>query len=338
MNTDPHQGTAHRYAWQDAAPSASSPRAGSPAGWYSDPIQPGQRYFDGFRWTAQTAATGSYPLVHTTAVGGHLAAAPGYHPQPAYQPPVVMVNNAVSTVVVIGRRKSVGVAFLLTLMFGPLGMLYSTVGGALFMMLVSFLGFFFIGAVTLGIGGLGWLALCWFIAILWGCCRGRLTPAGHLPAPAPHFPRRPHPLHQRRQPCHVTPSRPPASAAPALPRPHRTMAPARRRDRPARRGARSRRRLGAAGGRGAQRLPRRRDRRRARQHRPAAATGSRHRRRRLHASATPSSSGRQGGQAPEQAGRSAWPPTAAGAATGSSRRRRRVRLRRRRLSPAPLPA
>lgn len=58
------------------------------------------------------------------------------------------------------QTKSVGVAILLTFFFGPLGMLYSTVSGALIMIVVSVvLGFF-----TLGFS----LFLTWPISIAWG--------------------------------------------------------------------------------------------------------------------------------------------------------------------------
>jgi hypothetical protein len=63
--------------------------------------------------------------------------------------------------IVIVERKSVGLAFLLTLLFGPLGMLYTTVGGALIMLVISAaLGFF-----TFGVS----LFVTHPICILWGC-------------------------------------------------------------------------------------------------------------------------------------------------------------------------
>jgi hypothetical protein len=55
--------------------------------------------------------------------------------------------------------KSVALAFLLALFFGPLGMLYSTVGGALVMLIVSFFG----TICTLGLG----LVITWPICIIW---------------------------------------------------------------------------------------------------------------------------------------------------------------------------
>ena len=49
----------------------------------------------------------------------------------------VMINNVAA--VPVGPQKSVGVAILLTFLFGPLGLLYATVSGGLIMILVSFL-------------------------------------------------------------------------------------------------------------------------------------------------------------------------------------------------------
>ncbi|GMV24054.1 MAG: hypothetical protein AMXMBFR58_00850 [Phycisphaerae bacterium] len=63
--------------------------------------------------------------------------------------------------VVVLERKSVGLAFLLTLVFGPLGMLYTTVAGAIIMLIVSSV----VGALTAGIG----LVVTWPICILWAC-------------------------------------------------------------------------------------------------------------------------------------------------------------------------
>jgi hypothetical protein len=57
--------------------------------------------------------------------------------------------------------KSVGVAFVLTFFFGPLGMLYSTVTGAVVMLIVSVLA----AVVTLGLS----VIVTWPICIVWGC-------------------------------------------------------------------------------------------------------------------------------------------------------------------------
>lgn len=64
------------------------------------------------------------------------------------------------SVVILLPAKSVGVSILLTFFFGPLGMLYSTVPGALVMMAVNV----FVGCLTFGLG----LAVTWPICIIWG--------------------------------------------------------------------------------------------------------------------------------------------------------------------------
>lgn len=61
--------------------------------------------------------------------------------------------------VVIVNQKSVGLAAMLAFLFGPLGMFYSTTGGALIMMLVSF----FAMVMTFGLG----LFVTWPICVLW---------------------------------------------------------------------------------------------------------------------------------------------------------------------------
>lgn len=68
-------------------------------------------------------------------------------------------SNAVSVVPVayaVSRRKSVGGALLLAGVFGPLGMLYSTVLGALVMLFVSI----FLGSLTRGLSVLFTLPVC----------------------------------------------------------------------------------------------------------------------------------------------------------------------------------
>lgn len=61
--------------------------------------------------------------------------------------------------VVVTSTKSVGIAILLTVLFGPLGMLYSTVVGGLIMLVVTPIFAF----ITLGFG----LLLTWPICIVW---------------------------------------------------------------------------------------------------------------------------------------------------------------------------
>jgi hypothetical protein len=64
-----------------------------------------------------------------------------------------------NTVVMVAPTKSVGVALLLTILFGPLGLFYATVTGGVVMLLVSFI----VGLVTLGFG----LLITWPICVVW---------------------------------------------------------------------------------------------------------------------------------------------------------------------------
>ncbi len=72
---------------------------------------------------------------------------------------------AETTTIVYIERKSVGLALLLTILFGPLGMLYSTVMGALIMLVVtSVLAYFTFGAS---------LFVTWPLCVVWGCLAAR---------------------------------------------------------------------------------------------------------------------------------------------------------------------
>jgi len=63
-------------------------------------------------------------------------------------------------VTVVSTTKSMGISILLTVLFGPLGMLYSTIPGAIIMAIVSVI----VGVLTVGIGFL----ITWPICIIWG--------------------------------------------------------------------------------------------------------------------------------------------------------------------------
>ncbi|HEX6042043.1 hypothetical protein [Longimicrobium sp.] len=65
----------------------------------------------------------------------------------------------VTPVVIVNERKSVGLAALLAFFFGPLGMAYATVGGAIAMCFISL----FLMVVTMGLG----LFITWPISVLW---------------------------------------------------------------------------------------------------------------------------------------------------------------------------
>ncbi|MBM7841621.1 zinc ribbon domain-containing protein [Herpetosiphon giganteus] len=62
--------------------------------------------------------------------------------------------------VIVTSQKSVGLSLVLTFFFGPLGMFYSTVGGALAMIAITII----LSALTFGAG----LVLAWPIAMIWG--------------------------------------------------------------------------------------------------------------------------------------------------------------------------
>ena len=64
-----------------------------------------------------------------------------------------------TTVIVVGKQKSVAVAFILAFFFGPLGLLYASVAGGIIMMVLGVI----IGIFTLGIG----LIVAWVASIIW---------------------------------------------------------------------------------------------------------------------------------------------------------------------------
>lgn len=90
---------------------------------------------------------------------------PGYQqaPQPYYHGPVQQVNVMMAAssapAVIVVNQKSVAVALLLTFFFGPLGMFYSTVGGAITMLIVSVL----LAMLTLGAS----ILITWPICMIW---------------------------------------------------------------------------------------------------------------------------------------------------------------------------
>lgn len=68
-------------------------------------------------------------------------------------------TNENVNVVVTRSPKSVGISIALTLFFGPLGMFYSTVAGAIVMIIIDLI----VGILTLGIG----LLVTWPIQVIW---------------------------------------------------------------------------------------------------------------------------------------------------------------------------
>lgn len=81
-------------------------------------------------------------------------------PNQYQQPPQPILVQTHQTVVVTGNQKSVGAAILLTFLFGPLGMFYSTVGGAIFMLFLSII----LSVLTLGVS----IPFTWLACIIWG--------------------------------------------------------------------------------------------------------------------------------------------------------------------------
>ena len=61
--------------------------------------------------------------------------------------------------IILMPQKSMGVTILLTILFGPLGMFYSTIIGGIVMLILSII----IGIVTLGFG----ILVTWPICIIW---------------------------------------------------------------------------------------------------------------------------------------------------------------------------
>lgn len=69
-------------------------------------------------------------------------------------------ESKVTQHVVVTSTKSVGIAIILTVLFGSLGMFYSTIWGAIIMTVLSII----VAVLTLGVG----LLVTWPISIIWG--------------------------------------------------------------------------------------------------------------------------------------------------------------------------
>lgn len=64
-----------------------------------------------------------------------------------------------TTVVVVSKPKSTGVAFILAFLLGPLGLLYATITGGIVMFLISCVMFFLLPVVG--------PIICWVVCIIW---------------------------------------------------------------------------------------------------------------------------------------------------------------------------
>lgn len=67
--------------------------------------------------------------------------------------------NQTNNIVIMGSQKSTGTAFILTFLFGPLGLLYATTAGGIIMIFVSII----VGALTFGLG----LIFTQIVCIIW---------------------------------------------------------------------------------------------------------------------------------------------------------------------------
>jgi hypothetical protein len=69
-------------------------------------------------------------------------------------------NRELPRQIVVTPTKSVGISIILTVLFGPLGMFYSTIWGAIIMLII----YGVVGMVTLGYG----LMITHPICVIWG--------------------------------------------------------------------------------------------------------------------------------------------------------------------------
>jgi len=78
------------------------------------------------------------------------------------------MNNENNTAqpIVVTPTKSVGIAIILTVLFGSLGMFYSTIWGAIIMTILSII----VGVMTLGLG----LIVMWPASVIWGAVAASL--------------------------------------------------------------------------------------------------------------------------------------------------------------------
>jgi len=86
-----------------------------------------------------------------------------------------MSDIPTGTVIVAKPEKSVVAAFFLTFLFGPLGLLYGTVGGGIVMIILAMI----LGAVTFGLG----ILITWPVAMIWGVAAAlasKRRPAGSV--------------------------------------------------------------------------------------------------------------------------------------------------------------
>ena len=66
--------------------------------------------------------------------------------------------------IIVTPTKSIVISLILTFLFGPLGMLYSTIWGAIIMIVISII----MVTVTLGFGAFVVWSMIWPISMIWG--------------------------------------------------------------------------------------------------------------------------------------------------------------------------
>ena len=77
------------------------------------------------------------------------------------------IPTGIQTIILADKPKSVLVAGLLTILFGPLGLLYVSVAGGLVMLVISTL----VAAFTFGFG----LLVTWPLCVAWGCTAAAMS-------------------------------------------------------------------------------------------------------------------------------------------------------------------
>lgn len=114
--------------------------------WYPDPHNPSAlRYFDGNNWTEHVQAAPA-----PVQLGASFQSAA--NPAGGHTTSVTMVN--------VGQRKSVGLALVLSFLFGPFGTLYgSIVGGVVLLASSVLIGWLLIPLPFIWLGSMIWAAL-----------------------------------------------------------------------------------------------------------------------------------------------------------------------------------
>jgi hypothetical protein len=75
-----------------------------------------------------------------------------------------------TTVIVTKTEKSTIAAFFLTFLFGPIGLLYATIGGGIFMIIIAVI----LVPMTVGLGVL----VVWPVSMIWGVVAALASKSG----------------------------------------------------------------------------------------------------------------------------------------------------------------